>query len=120
MLALGATLITARALGVESFGTLVLVHAYVMLVRGIVNLKPFEAIEVTAAPLRPAAYTLGRARAALFLQIMAVAGYCYLFVQLTPMFGLTGLGIAKLALWSTVLAGMTYLVTAALRAQGPV
>lgn len=77
------------------------------------------AIEVTAAPLRPAAYALGRARAALFLQIMAVAGYCYLFVQLTPMFGLIGLGLATLALWSTVLAGMTYLVTTALRAQGP-
>lgn len=39
-----ATLLSARALGPEDFGTLAMISAYVLVVRGFVNIKPFEAI----------------------------------------------------------------------------
>ena len=39
-----ATLLSARALGPEDFGVVALISAYVLVVRGFVNIKPFEAI----------------------------------------------------------------------------
>ena len=39
-----ATLLSARALGPEDFGVVAMISAYVMVVRGFVNIKPFEAI----------------------------------------------------------------------------
>ena len=50
-LALGATLISARVLGPNGFGLLALVHAYTLIVRGLVNVKPFEAIIRYGVPL---------------------------------------------------------------------
>lgn len=39
-----STLLSARALGPEDFGVVAMVSAYVLVVRGFVNIKPFEAI----------------------------------------------------------------------------
>lgn len=39
-----ATLLSARALGPEDFGVVALISAYVLVVRGFVNIKPFEAV----------------------------------------------------------------------------
>ncbi|MEQ8494312.1 MAG: hypothetical protein RLW42_08855, partial [Gammaproteobacteria bacterium] len=50
-LALAATLISARQLGPEGFGLIALVHAYTLIVRGLVNVKPFEAIIRYGVPL---------------------------------------------------------------------
>ena len=44
MLGFIATLLSARALGPEDFGVVALISAYVLLVRGFVNIKPFEAV----------------------------------------------------------------------------
>ncbi|MEQ8663490.1 MAG: hypothetical protein RLW62_21945 [Gammaproteobacteria bacterium] len=50
-LALAATLISARQLGPEGFGLIALIHAYSLIVRGLVNVKPFEAIIRYGVPL---------------------------------------------------------------------
>ena len=39
-----STLLSARALGPEDFGMVAMISAYVLVVRGFVNIKPFEAI----------------------------------------------------------------------------
>jgi O-antigen/teichoic acid export membrane protein len=39
-----ATVLSARALGPEDFGVVAMISAYVLVVRGFVNIKPFEAI----------------------------------------------------------------------------
>jgi hypothetical protein len=39
-----ATLLSARALGPEDFGVVAMISAYVLVVRGFCNIKPFEAI----------------------------------------------------------------------------
>ena len=44
VLALAATLLSARALGPSGFGMVAVIHAYTQTIRGLVNLKPFEAI----------------------------------------------------------------------------
>ena len=61
-LALGATLISARMLGPSGFGLLAMVHAYTLIMRGLVNVKPFEAIIRYGVPLveRGELGTLGR------------------------------------------------------------
>lgn len=41
---LGALTVMARALPLDAFGTVVLVHMYVLTIRGLVNLKPFLAV----------------------------------------------------------------------------
>jgi O-antigen/teichoic acid export membrane protein len=51
VLALLATLLSARALGPAAFGTVVTIHAYLLVVRGLVNIKPFEAIIRYGVPL---------------------------------------------------------------------
>jgi len=44
VLSFTATLLSARALGPEDFGVVAMLSAYVLVVRGFVNIKPFEAI----------------------------------------------------------------------------
>lgn len=51
VLALAATLLSARALGPAAFGTVVTIHAYLLVIRGVVNIKPFEAIIRYGVPL---------------------------------------------------------------------
>lgn len=51
VLALAATLLSARALGPAGFGTVVTLHAYLLVIRGVVNIKPFEAIIRYGIPL---------------------------------------------------------------------
>lgn len=51
VLALSSTLIAARVLGPAGFGLVALLHAYVLTVRGLINLKPFEAIVRYGVPL---------------------------------------------------------------------
>lgn len=49
---LTATLLTARTLGPSGFGVVVLVHAYALFVRGLLNFQPFEAVVRYGVPLR--------------------------------------------------------------------
>ncbi|MEQ8515232.1 MAG: oligosaccharide flippase family protein, partial [Chromatocurvus sp.] len=51
LLLLASTALMARSLSPESFGLVVLIHSYLLLVRGLVNLKPFEAIIRFGVPL---------------------------------------------------------------------
>ncbi|PJA38648.1 MAG: hypothetical protein CO182_10445, partial [Lysobacterales bacterium CG_4_9_14_3_um_filter_62_6] len=44
VMAFAATTLSARALGPSDFGIIVLLQAYVFLVRGIIDFQPFEAI----------------------------------------------------------------------------
>lgn len=44
VLGFASTLLSARALGPEDFGVVAMISAYVLVVRGFVNIKPFEAI----------------------------------------------------------------------------
>ncbi|MGR8919025.1 MAG: lipopolysaccharide biosynthesis protein, partial [Gammaproteobacteria bacterium] len=77
VLAFLATVLSARLLGPAGFGIVALVHAYVMIVRGLVNIKPFEAIVRFGVPLlddrRHA--ELGRLlRACLLIDLCSAAG----------------------------------------------
>jgi len=51
LLMLASTALMARSLTPEDFGLVVLIHSYLLLVRGLVNLKPFEAIIRFGVPL---------------------------------------------------------------------
>ena len=51
LLAFAATALSARALGPEGFGVVALVHAYILVIRGVVNIKPLEAIVRYGVPL---------------------------------------------------------------------
>jgi len=51
LLAFAATALTARALGPAEFGIVVLVHAYVLVLRGLLNFQPFEAMVRYGVPL---------------------------------------------------------------------
>lgn len=62
VLGFAATLLSARALGPEDFGVVALISAYVMLVRGFVNIKPFEAIVRYGVALADDQDTAGLAR----------------------------------------------------------
>jgi O-antigen/teichoic acid export membrane protein len=64
LLAFGATTLTARALGPAEFGIVVLIHAYVEVVRGLLNFQPFEAIVRFGVPLHDAADPVRLARLA--------------------------------------------------------
>lgn len=64
LLAFGATTLTARALGPAEFGIVVLIHAYVLVVRGLLNFQPFEAIVRFGVPLHDAADPVKLARLA--------------------------------------------------------
>jgi len=51
LLMLASTALMARSLSPADFGLVVLIHSYLLLVRGLVNLKPFEAIIHYGVPL---------------------------------------------------------------------
>lgn len=51
---LAATVLTARTLGPAEFGVVMLVHAYALLVRGLVNVQPFESVVRFGVPLHEA------------------------------------------------------------------
>lgn len=51
VLTFAATTMMARTLGAEGFGLVMLMHAYVLLIRGLVNVQPFEAVVRFGVPL---------------------------------------------------------------------
>lgn len=51
VMAFGATTLMARSLGPTEFGFVVLMHAYALVVRGLVNVQPFEAVVRWGVPL---------------------------------------------------------------------
>lgn len=71
-------------------------------------------LELAAAPLRPAGYALGVAKAMLGIQALASVLFIATFQLLTPSLGLIAPGIATLVLWATSLAGMAWTVRRAL------
>ncbi len=71
-------------------------------------------LELAAAPLRPAGYALGVAKAMLGIQALASVLFIAAFQLLTPSLGLAAPGIATLMLWATSLAGMAWTVRRAL------
>ncbi|MBN2700520.1 MAG: lipopolysaccharide biosynthesis protein [Methylohalobius sp. ZOD2] len=84
ILAFVATLYSARVLGSAEFGTVVLVHAYASLWRGLVNIKPFEAIVRYGVPLLEEKDRHGLGR---LLRVM-------LLIDFTSAIAGTGLGMA--------------------------
>jgi O-antigen/teichoic acid export membrane protein len=52
LMALAATALMARALGPAEFGLVILIHTYVVLVRGLLNFKQFLAIVRYGVTLR--------------------------------------------------------------------
>ncbi|CAH1388215.1 lipopolysaccharide biosynthesis protein [Candidatus Nitrotoga sp. M5] len=54
LLSLGATALMARALGPTEFGLVVLMQTYVLLVRGLLNFQPFEAVVLHGVPAHDA------------------------------------------------------------------
>lgn len=54
LLALGATMATAAALDQSQFGAVVLLHTYLLVMRGLFNFKPFEAIIKFGVPQQEA------------------------------------------------------------------
>lgn len=71
-------------------------------------------LELAAAPLRPAGYALGVAKAMLGIQALASVLFIAAFQLLTPSLGLIAPGVATLVLWATSLAGMAWTVRRAL------
>lgn len=59
LLALGATMLTAASLEQAQFGVVVLLHTYLLVIRGLFNFKPFEAIIKFGVPLLDSANTSG-------------------------------------------------------------
>ena len=59
-----ATTLMARALGPHGFGLVALMHAYVLLVRGLLNFQPFEAVVRFGVPLLEGGDSEGLARLA--------------------------------------------------------
>ncbi len=71
-------------------------------------------LEMAASPLRPAAYALGCAKAMLGVQVLASLLFIAAFQWLTPQFGLTGPGVATVAMSLVTLIGMSIAVRRAL------
>ena len=68
------------------------------------------AVELVGATLRPAAYAMGAASAALRVQLVSAACHVALFVLLVLALGLTGAGIAAAVASVLLMAGMLWLV----------
>ncbi|MCZ6711868.1 MAG: hypothetical protein O7B25_16000 [Gammaproteobacteria bacterium] len=68
------------------------------------------AVDLIGAALRPAAYAMGAAAAALRVQLIAAACHLSLFVALVSFFGLTGAGVAAAAASAVLVSGMAWLV----------
>lgn len=77
------------------------------------------AIDLGGAALRPAAYVIGAAAAALRLQLLGAGVNVGLFVLLVPIMGLTGAGLAAVAASATVAASMVWLLSSAAPAADP-
>ena len=71
-------------------------------------------LELAAAPLRPAGYALGAAKAMLGVQALASVLFIALFQLLTPTLGLAGPGLATVAMSLVTLLGMSLAVRRAL------
>lgn len=69
-----------------------------------------SSLELTSAPLRSAAYALGRAGALLRLYLVTTALYLVLFFTLSHAFGLIGTGLAAAAAALAALAGQIWLL----------
>jgi O-antigen/teichoic acid export membrane protein len=54
VMSFGATTLMARALGPAEFGVVMLIQAYALLVRGLLNFRPFEAVVRYGVPLHDA------------------------------------------------------------------
>lgn len=57
LMSLGATTLMARALGPAEFGMVVLIQTYAMLVRGLLDFQPFEAVVRYGVPIHDAGST---------------------------------------------------------------
>ena len=57
LMSLGATTLMARALGPSEFGMVVLIQTYAMLVRGLLDFQPFEAVVRYGVPIHDAGNT---------------------------------------------------------------
>jgi O-antigen/teichoic acid export membrane protein len=110
VLLLGATALTARGLGVVEFGLLVLMETYVLLIRGLLNVKQFQGIIRYGVPALDAGdtHTLRRLvhicrRVDLRTGIAATVLALGLSPLLGPAMGLTHEQTMLLALYSLVL-----------------
>ncbi|MGE0483391.1 MAG: lipopolysaccharide biosynthesis protein [Gammaproteobacteria bacterium] len=116
VLALPAALATALAAWLGADILCVTVGAEYATAAGLLTwLVGAATVELAAAPLRPAAYTLSRAGASLRVQALAALLYVVLFVLLTPSMGLIGPGVAALTMSLVMLSGTAWVVRAALR-----
>jgi O-antigen/teichoic acid export membrane protein len=68
------------------------------------------ALDLVGATLRPAAYAMGAASAALRVQLASVACHLGMFVGLVYLFGLAGAGAAAAGTSALLMAGMLWLV----------
>jgi O-antigen/teichoic acid export membrane protein len=68
------------------------------------------ALDLIGAALRPAAYAMGAAGAALRIQLTTAACHLGLFVGLVSVFGLTGAGVAATAASALLVTAMAWLV----------
>ncbi|MBK8959604.1 MAG: lipopolysaccharide biosynthesis protein [Proteobacteria bacterium] len=71
-------------------------------------------LEMAASPLRPAGYALGCAKAMLAVQVVASVVFIAAFQGLTPALGVTGPGVATVAMSLVTLLGMAFAVRRAL------
>ena len=71
-------------------------------------------LELAASPLRPAGYALGCAKAMLAVQVVASVVFIAAFQGLTPALGVTGPGVATVAMSLVTLLGMAFAVRRAL------
>ncbi len=71
-------------------------------------------LEMAASPLRPAGYALGCAKAMLGVQVLASLVFIGAFQWLTPSWGVTGPGVATVAMSLVTLLGMSIAVRRAL------
>ena len=71
-------------------------------------------LELAGAALRPASYTLGRARESLVVQALGAIVYVFVYWTLTPTWGLHGPCPATATLYAIVLVGSALVVRHAL------
>ena len=113
LLAFAATGLTARALGPEEFGIVVLVHAYVLVVRGLLNFQPFEAMVRYGVPLHDAGDPAALSRLTqlcLWVDSRARRIGAALAVLAAPLFGPT-LGLDRMQIGMLMAYSLTLLST---------
>lgn len=90
LLGLASLVLTARILGPEGLGQVVLIHTYALLVRGLLNFKPFESIVRYGIPALEDGDTdsvRGLLRGAAALDILSALGCVALLVAGAPLAG---------------------------------